>query len=170
MLRSLSYLLLSPAFSVPVSVLLSLQLFFQFSQKAPIRSLSNHLLWARLDHPDLIHANRVEAPRVLGIVLSPLVVVHFLNHLQGVVVVQRGIPLLYEQSRGSLRLESADAIRLQDCAQRPFSGHRMLPNKFPVGNDHTTEILRPGPVHHRVDDHVPDFLRPELLWFQWKGH
>src|SRR5712692_6317014 len=63
--------------------------FFQLVQEAPVGALGDDLLRARLDHPAFAHPQRVEAHRVLGIVLAPLAERDLLEHLQGVVVAGR---------------------------------------------------------------------------------
>src|SRR4051812_46822275 len=55
----------------------SLQFALQLVEKAPVGALGENLLRARFDHPRLVQFQRVEADRVLGIVLPPFVVSAF---------------------------------------------------------------------------------------------
>ena len=59
----------------------------QLVEEPPVGTLRDDLLWARLDHPGLVQAQRVEADRVLGVVVAPPVVRDVLHGLQRIVVV-----------------------------------------------------------------------------------
>src|SRR5271169_4075819 len=66
-----------------------LQLAFEFVQEAPIRAVGDNLLRARLDNTGFVQAQRVEADRVLGVVLPPIVVRDLAQCLQGIFVARR---------------------------------------------------------------------------------
>src|SRR6516162_6149609 len=74
-----------------------LQLAFDFVQKAPVGTLSDDLLRARLDEACVAEAQRVEPDRVLGVVFAPFVTV-FTRCLEGRVVA-RGEPAIGELLR-----------------------------------------------------------------------
>src|SRR5262249_38214954 len=81
-----------------VSLLLShgtrsrLQLLLQLVKDPPICTLRNELLRTRLDHPDLVEAQGMEAQRVFGIGLAPAVVGPGLEHLQAHLVARFEAP------------------------------------------------------------------------------
>src|SRR5262249_12845781 len=62
---------------------LPLQLLLQRREEAPVGPLRHDLLRGRLDHPDLMQAQSVEADGVLGAVLAPLAVGDFAQGLIG---------------------------------------------------------------------------------------
>src|SRR5262249_10488502 len=83
-----------------------LQLALELVQEAPIGRFCDQLVRCRLDHADFAQAQRVEAKRVRGIVLAPLVVRDFLQRLQCVVVAS-GKTTIDHSSRGSRRIGDA---------------------------------------------------------------
>src|SRR4029434_8381884 len=75
---------------------LSLQLLLECVEEAPVGALGDDLLGRALDQADLVQAQRIEAHRVLGIILPPAIIRELLHPLQGVVVA-RGEPLLHKE-------------------------------------------------------------------------
>ena len=67
--------------------LLSLQLLLQRVEEAPVGALGHEFLRRAPDHPSLLEAQRIEAHRILRVVLTPLAVDDILYGLAGVVVV-----------------------------------------------------------------------------------
>src|SRR5690349_10041902 len=68
---------LLPAFAGTAGLLAMtsrLQLTLEFVEEAPIGVLGDELLWARLDHARFVHPQRVEAERVLWVVVAPKIV------------------------------------------------------------------------------------------------
>src|ERR1700745_3309204 len=63
-----------------------LQLAFELVEEAPVGSVGDDLLRARLDKARLVHAQRVEARRVRSVIVSPSVVSDLVKRLEGVVV------------------------------------------------------------------------------------
>src|SRR5215510_11209324 len=68
---------------------LTLQLLLQLGEEAPVRTLGQELLWAALEHPDLVQAQGVEAQGVLGAILTPLAIGDLLEGLEGIVIALR---------------------------------------------------------------------------------
>src|SRR5437870_1284235 len=78
----------------------------QLVQKPPVGAVGDDLLRARFDQPDLMQPQRIEAQRVLGIVLPPFVVRVVGQGLQRIVVAL-GETALDETLRGARRLGGA---------------------------------------------------------------
>src|SRR5215468_6242129 len=102
---------------------LPLQLLLQLMEETPVGALGDELLGAGLDHTGLVQTEGIEAYRILGVVLAPLVVGKLLHGLQGVAVVRR-VALVYQQLGSPLRLPSTDVGRFQNGTQRPLGRHR----------------------------------------------
>src|SRR5262245_14696294 len=68
-----------------LSVSLTLQLLLQLVEEAPVGPLLEDFLWAGLDHPGFVEAQRVEADGVGRVVVSPFAVGDLLQRLDGVV-------------------------------------------------------------------------------------
>src|SRR5215510_2083402 len=124
---------------------LSLQLLLQCIEEAPVGALGHELLWGRLDHPDFVQAQGVEADRVLGAVAAPLPIGQLPHGLGGVLVVCRNAAL-DERTGHALGLQRADVGRLEDGAQRTLGRDWVSPSELPVGDDHAAEVLGPRPV------------------------
>jgi hypothetical protein len=73
---------------------LPLQFPLQLVEEALVGALGDELLGARVDHPRFMQMEGVEAHRILGVVLTPLVVRYVCE--KGVVVALH-IPLLYHE-------------------------------------------------------------------------
>src|SRR5712691_1926047 len=86
---------------------LLLQLLLQLLEEAPVSALGNDLLRAALDHPGLVQTQGVEAHRILGVVLAPLVVRDVFDGLESVVVVLR-VALVHKEPSGPVWLERTD--------------------------------------------------------------
>ena len=84
---------------------------------------------ARLDHADLVEAQRVEAHRVLGIELAPAVVGQLRQRLERVFVARRE-PAIDQTLRGPLRLGGADVGGLEDGTQKALGGDRMIADEL----------------------------------------
>src|SRR6266487_597671 len=119
---------------------LSLQLSLELVEKAPVSALSDELLGARLEHPDLVQAQGIEAQGVLRAVRAPLAIGDVLHDLEGIVVAL-GIVLVHDERGRPLRLEGADVGRFQDGAEGAFDSHRMRADKLPVPGQHAAEVL-----------------------------
>src|SRR5438045_288122 len=98
---------------------LALQLLLQFVEEAPVGALGDKLLRARLDHPGLAQAERVEAHGVLGVVLPPLAVRQFAHRLSHVLFVRRESQVEVRLHR-TVRISSANVAGFEDRAQRPL--------------------------------------------------
>ena len=109
----------------------------------------------------------MEAHRVLGVELPPPPVRDLSHGLQRVVVV---VTPVGHAARGPVRLQRTQVGGLQDGAQGPLRRHRVLTHELPVGGHDAAKVLRPGPVHAAVDDHMPDLPGPQLLGEGRKGH
>jgi hypothetical protein len=66
---------------------LSLQLFLQLVEEAPVGALGDDFLGGALDHPHLMKAQGIEAHGVFGVILAPLIIGDL------------GVPLSSEQKR-----------------------------------------------------------------------
>src|SRR5690242_12420814 len=75
-----------------------LQFALELIEKAPVSVLGDELLRAGLDHPGFRQAQRIEAERVLGIVVAPDVVADLAQRLQRIIIV-RCVPLINQQLR-----------------------------------------------------------------------
>src|SRR2546423_14181532 len=95
--------------------LLSLQLLLELLEEPPVGALRDELLRAGLEHPSLVQAQSVEAKRVLGVVLAPLVVWNIFHGLEGIVVPGR-VALVHEDPGRPLRLTRAHVGCFQDRA------------------------------------------------------
>src|SRR2546425_2782451 len=124
-------------------------------EETPIGTLRDDLLRARLDHPDLVEAEGVEAHGILRVVLPPRAIRDLLQCLEGVVVVLCVAPVHHETGE-QVRLPGAEVDRPEDRAQGPLGGHGVLPHELPIPGHHAAEVLGPGSVHHGVDHHVTD--------------
>src|SRR5262245_49197694 len=144
---------------------LSLQLLLDLIEKAPVGALGDNLLWATLDHPDLMQPQGVEAYGVLRVILAPMIVGGLLHGLQGVVVLLCKA-LVHDEVGGVVGLQGADIGRFQNGAQRPFGGHRVPLHELAVRDRDAAKVLGPRAVHTAVDDHVPDLPCPQLLRYR----
>src|SRR6516165_1662347 len=142
---------------------LRLQLAFELVQKAPVRAVGDDLLRARLDHADFVQTERIEPYRVLGIVFAPFVVGQLAEPLQSVVV-PIGKTAIGEPSCDLGGVGGAPIRGLEDGAQHPLAGNRILSDVVAVADQHAAEILRPGPINRTIDDDMPDVPRPQILW------
>src|SRR5215510_11886052 len=95
----------------------------QLSDESPVCALGNNPLRARLDHANLLQLQRVEAYRVLRVVLSPMAINgrHLPHGLEGVFVAG-GVTLVYEEPGDAFRISGADVGRFENRPQRPFRG------------------------------------------------
>src|SRR6267378_5748833 len=87
---------------------LSLELLLELVDEAPVGGVRDDLLRARLDHPDLVEAQGVEADRVFGIEIPPPAVRNLLHRLQRIVV---AVPLVGHQPRRPIGLGRAEVGR-----------------------------------------------------------
>src|SRR5215468_11263621 len=124
---------------------LRLQLALQLIKEAPIRVLGNKLARVRLDQPRLVQPQRIEAERVLRVVLTPNVVADLAQILQRIVVALR-VSLFDEQSRHALGIGRAEIGGLEYRAQHAFGGNWIFAGKLGAGYQYAAMILRPGPV------------------------
>ena len=83
-----------------------LHLALELVENAPIGVLGNERLRAGLDQPSFIQAQRVEANRILGIVIPPDVIASLVQHLLGIVVT-RGDPTIDPQVGCAVRIRGA---------------------------------------------------------------
>src|SRR5713226_3165239 len=67
---------------------------------------------------------------------------------------------------GTVRLESADAGRLQDRPHGPLCSYGVLPDEVAIPEHHAAKILGPRAVQRAVHDHMPDASGPQLLWLR----
>src|SRR6516162_930289 len=153
---------------VSLTVCSPLQLAFKLVEETPVGVFGDHLVWGRFDEPGVAHAQRIEADRVLRVVFPPSVVWDVLKRLQRIVVA-RSEAAIDEQPRGTRRLARAKIRRLQDRAHRPLGRDRMPPNKLAIAREHAAEILRPRPVHCRVEDDATDLLCAQFLRLWWEA-
>jgi hypothetical protein len=102
---------------------LSLLLFLQLSEEAPVSALRNELLGTALDHADLVETQRLPAHRILGVVLPLLAVGDVFHRLESIVVALR-ITFIHDEPGTSLRLKSADVDRLGQRSEHPLRGQR----------------------------------------------
>src|SRR5215472_8598377 len=137
----------------------SLQLAFDLVQKAPIGGVGDNLLRGRFDKARLVEPKSVKPDRILGIILPPFVVAVFPERLQRIVVSSSDAAIDEPPSRG-LGFAGAGVRRHEDGAQGSLGRDRVLADVFSVARQHAAEILRPWPVDHRLDDHMPDALCP----------
>ena len=86
---------------------------------------------AGVDHAGLVQAQRVEAQRVLRVVLAPAVVGQLRQRLERVVVPLRE-PAIDQTLRGALRLGGAEVGGLEDRAQHALGRDRMLADEVAV--------------------------------------
>src|SRR6476659_2998636 len=63
-----------------------------------------------------------------------------------------------KKSTNTFGFSSANVCRLQECAQCALGGSRVVAHKVTIGDDHTTEILRPRPVLGCVKNYMPNLL------------
>src|SRR5262245_690872 len=148
---------------------LPLQLSLQLVEEAPVGTLSEDLLRGGLDEARLAKPERIEAHRVVGIVLFPLPVRHFLQGLHGVIEAVN-VTLVHQEPGHPLRFERADVGGLQDGAQRALGGHRVLTDELLVADHHATEVLGPRPVGRGIEEHVADLLGARVLSLGRKRH
>src|SRR5712672_3605462 len=103
----------------------TLQLAFELVEESPIGTLGDDPVGVRLDHARLTQAQCVEAERVFGIVLAPLVIGDFLERLQRVVIPRR--ESAFDQAPCSAHgIAGAEIGRFEDGAQRPLRSNRIL--------------------------------------------
>src|SRR5436190_7898475 len=145
----------------------ALQLLLELVDEPPVGAVRDDLLGARLDHPDLVQAQGVEADRVLGVEIAPPAVRDLLHRLQRVLV---AVPLVGNQPRRSVGLGRAEVGRLEDGAEGALARRRVLTDELPVPGGNAAEVLRPRPVDPTVHDHVADLLRPQLLRHRREAH
>src|SRR5713101_4287140 len=158
-----------PPVPQPWSLPLALQLLLQLSEKAPVRALGDDLLGGALDQAKLVEAERIEANRILGVILAPSVIGDLLQRLEGILVPLRKA-LVHNQLCGAVRLEGTDVGGLQERTQRPLGGDRVLPHEVAVAGHEAAKVLGPRAVHGTVHDRVPDLPRPKLLRDRRKAH
>src|SRR6266446_3278394 len=120
-----------------------LQLAFELVQEVPIRAVGDDLLRARLDHSGFMQAQRVEADRVLGVVLAPIIVWNVFQRLESVIIA-RGEAAIDEAPRDPRRLSGAEIGRLEDGAQHALGCDRVFADVVAVAQHHAAEMLRPG--------------------------
>src|SRR5262245_62869795 len=119
-----------------------LQLALELVEEAPVGALGDQRVRARLDHADLVQAQRVEAHRVLRVELAPAIVGKLPKRLQRVIVLRR--PAAIDQtSRSPFRVGGADVSGLEDGSQKALGGDRMVLDKVPGTVQHAAEVLRP---------------------------
>src|SRR5262245_43619223 len=82
---------------------LSLELALELVEEAPVGRLRDELVGRQLDHARVTQPQRVEAKRVVGIILAPFVVRDFLQRLQRIVVA-RGKAAIDDLARRSHRV------------------------------------------------------------------
>src|SRR5262245_47200320 len=141
---------------------LPLQLSLQLVEEAPVGTLSEDLLRGGLDEARLAKPERIEAHRVVGIVLFPLPIRHFLQGLDSVLQAVH-VALVHQETGHPLRFERTDVGGLQDGAQRALGGHRVLADELLVADHHATEVLGPRPVGRGIEEHVADLLGARVL-------
>jgi len=156
--------------------MLSLQLALELVEEAPVGRLRNELVWRRLDHAGVAQPQRVEANRVLGIILAPFVVGDFFERLQRIVVAS-GEPAVDHSLRRGHRISDAKVGCLENRAQRPLGCDGMLANErqrvgafiFSASNDtcrpareRRTRTIARGSVKTRGDDRRTANKRDEL--------
>src|SRR5262245_19992379 len=141
---------------------LPLQLLLQLVEEAPVGALSEDLLRGGLDETRLAKPERIEAHRVVGIVLFPLPIRHFLQGLDSVLQAVH-VALVHQETGHPLRFERTDVGGLQDGAQRALGGHRVLADELLVADHHATEVLGPRPVGRGIEEHVADLLGARVL-------
>src|SRR5215472_9449035 len=139
-----------------------LQLAFEFAQKAPIGSVGDDLLRARLDEAGIVQSQGIEPDRVLGVVFPPFVVRQPAESLQRVIVALCKAAI-DEQSRSARRLGRAQIGRLEYGPRHPFGGDRILLYEFTTARQHAAEVLRPGAVDGAVEDHMTDSMGVQFL-------
>src|SRR6516162_980915 len=141
-----------------------LQLAFELVEKAPIGVLGDEPAGQRFDHARFMQAQRVEADGVLGVVFPPFVVGKLADGLEGIVIA-RGETTIDEPSCDRRGIAGAKLRSLENGTQRALGGDRVLPHVIPVAPEHAAEILGPGTVRQRADDHMAGMPRAQFLGF-----
>jgi len=67
------------------------------------------------------------------------------------------------------RLAGAEFGGFEDRAQYALGRYWIILHVFAVARQHAAEILRPRPVHRRVEDHMADMAGAKLLRVRRKG-
>src|SRR6516164_5486480 len=140
--------------NLPVLLCSRLQLAFELVQEAPIGAVGNDPLRSGLDQTGFAQAKRVPPNRVLGIELSPLVIV--VRQCLSDIVGSRNATAVGEASRDARGVRGAYIRRLQNRAQHRSGRVRVRPDVIRKTGQHAAEILRPWPVDDSVDEHMPD--------------
>src|SRR5262245_65526525 len=104
----------------------------------------------------------MEAEGVLGVGFTPPPVGKFSYDLQ-CSLVPGLVGLRHKVARSLFGIRSTQIRCLKERAQRAFRGDRIAVQKVSVNREHAAEILRPWSILRRVDDDVPDLLRPQLM-------
>src|SRR5271169_5206676 len=105
---------------------------------------------------------RIEAQRVLWIVLPPFVIGYVTQRLQRIVVASSETAI--DEAPGCAhRVTGAEIDALQNSAHDAFAGNRILSYELPVAGQHAAEILRPRAVDGAVDDDMADLAGAKFL-------
>src|SRR5215813_2918225 len=142
--------------------LLPLQLLLELVDEAPVRALSEDLLWARLHHFRFVEPQRVEAHGIRGLVLGPSAERHVAHRLQSIVIRARESPVDDAAGR-TIRSAHADLVGLQDRPESPLGCHRVAVDELAIAEGHAAEILRPRAILRGVDHDVADSFCSQLL-------
>src|SRR5215472_6724018 len=100
-----------------------------------------------------MQAQRIETQRVPGVVVPPFVVGKLADGLEGIVIAG-GEAAIDEPPRDRRRIAGAKLGGLKNGAQYALGCYRMFSDVILVGPEHAAEILRPGTVDRRADDHM----------------
>ncbi len=103
----------------------------------------------RLDEPQLTHPKRVEPKGIVRIVVPPIVVRHFIQRLQSIIVTW-GEFAIDKLLRDASRLRGTEISGLQKGAYHTLGRNRILAHEVAVARQHTAEVLRPGIVQRAV--------------------
>src|SRR5262249_53728296 len=95
---------------------LSLELALELVEEAPVGCVGDHFVGREFDHAGFAQPQRIEANRILGIIVTPFVVRDLLQGLQRIVVPRRK-PAVDDLARGSRGIAQAKIGRLEDRAQ-----------------------------------------------------
>jgi hypothetical protein len=114
------------------------------------------------NHAHLVQPKRVEPQGVLGVVFAPAVVGDLVQRLQRVVEAP-GEPGVDQLSRGLLRLGGAEVRGLENGPQVTLGGDRMTSDEVPSAVRRAAEVVRPGLVRGRAEDHSTHLAGAQLL-------